>query len=91
MYFAYGFSRMLLIVGFFVVLVSAMSLSASARNALRHNKIQRIRGGSGSFKDLAEMKKKSSESLMRFADVAVATPRQCNATKKIKLPFQYYF
>jgi hypothetical protein len=103
MYFAYGFSRMLLIAGFFIVLVSAKSLSASASTALRHNKILRIRGGGefhaheaahgpGSFKDVTEIKKDSSESLMSFTDVEVASPHpESNSTKKIKVPYQYYF
>ncbi len=99
---AYGFSKILLMAGFFLVLVSAISVSASARSALRHNKVLRIRGGSGfhlheaannaGFKDSADAKKKSTASLMRFADVAVAAPPQeCNATKKTKRPYQYYF
>ncbi len=102
MHIAYGFGRILLFAGFLMLLVSAMFVSASARSALRHNKVLRIRGGgfhlheaaqnAGSIKDLPEVKKKSSASFMRFADVAVAAPHQeCNATQKTKRPYQYYF
>eukprot|EP00291_Cryptomonas_curvata_P026360 CAMPEP_0172174346 /NCGR_PEP_ID=MMETSP1050-20130122/13606_1 /TAXON_ID=233186 /ORGANISM="Cryptomonas curvata, Strain CCAP979/52" /LENGTH=103 /DNA_ID=CAMNT_0012846297 /DNA_START=89 /DNA_END=400 /DNA_ORIENTATION=+ len=103
MHIAYGFSKILLMAGFLMMLVSALSVSASARSALRHNKVLRIRGGGGfhlhdtahtegSIKDLSEVKKKSSASLMRFADVAVAAPHQeCNKTQKTKRPYQYYF
>jgi hypothetical protein len=100
MQFAHGFSKIVLITGLLVVLVSAISVSASARSALRHKNILRIRGGglrnneaAESFQDLANSKEKLSTPAMSFMEVdKIDAPHQlCNATKKTKGPYQYYF
>jgi hypothetical protein len=97
---AFGFNRILLIAGFLMMFVCATSVSASARTILSNNKILRIRGGGGFDSALNTAVIKDSEvktnpsiaPLMHFADVAVASPSEvCNATTKVKRPYQYYF
>jgi hypothetical protein len=83
------------------VLVSALSVSSSARSTLRNNNLMRLRGGgqrnqvsaprdAESIKDLANGKDETSSSLMSFIE-GKSAHQECNITKQNKGPYQYYF